>query len=229
MAVTWVVRLADCRHERVLIGFLRGPHPHPFQRRVHLRSPEAHRPADLEIGDQPKLRPGKVMERFTMQHRRWLRSVFGVSSLRSMQIIFLTFFEAGFWAWSAGPGRWGFLAGREILGRRGRAGRAGDKGRDGTGGGTPRVLTDDGFQASAPWWRRRSLASAGGLRRASSGALKRSFISSREAAQKGVRPLLEASRKPGQSWSTMVWMRLAVAVCSRIWERRQRVSSRRSA
>ena len=52
MAVTWVVRLADCRHERVLIGFLRGPHPHPFQRRVHLRSPEAHRPADLEIGDQ---------------------------------------------------------------------------------------------------------------------------------------------------------------------------------
>ena len=74
MAVTLVVRLADCRHERVLIGFLRGPHPHPFQRRVHLRSPEAHRPADLEIGDQPKLRPGKVMERFTMQHRRWLRS-----------------------------------------------------------------------------------------------------------------------------------------------------------
>jgi hypothetical protein len=26
----------------------------------------------------------------------------------------------------------------------------GDKGRDGTGGGTPRLLTDDGIQASAP-------------------------------------------------------------------------------
>ena len=38
--------------------------------------------------------------------------VYGVSSIRSKQTIFLTFFEAGFWAWKAGPGRWGFLAGR---------------------------------------------------------------------------------------------------------------------
>ena len=52
MAVTWVERLADCRHERVLIGFLRGPHPHPLQRRVHLRSPESDGPADLEIRNQ---------------------------------------------------------------------------------------------------------------------------------------------------------------------------------
>ena len=52
MAVTWVVRLADCRHERVLIGFLRGPHPHPFQRRVQLRSPEPHGTADFEIRNQ---------------------------------------------------------------------------------------------------------------------------------------------------------------------------------
>jgi len=52
MAVTWVERLADCRHERVLIGFLRGPHPHPLQRRVQLGSPESHRPADFEIRNQ---------------------------------------------------------------------------------------------------------------------------------------------------------------------------------
>jgi hypothetical protein len=49
----------------------------------------------------------------------------GTSSIRSKQIIFLTFFEAGFWAWFSGPGRWGFLAGREVLGLRGRVGRAG--------------------------------------------------------------------------------------------------------
>ena len=29
-----------------------SPHPHPVQRRVHLGSPEAHRPADFEIRNQ---------------------------------------------------------------------------------------------------------------------------------------------------------------------------------
>ena len=39
-------------------------------------------------------------------------AISGVSSIRVNQELFSTFFEAGFWAWFAGPGRWGFLAGR---------------------------------------------------------------------------------------------------------------------
>jgi hypothetical protein len=43
------------------------------------------------------------------------KDMIGVSSIRSKQGLFLTFFEAGFWAWPAGPGRWGLLA-LEFLG-----------------------------------------------------------------------------------------------------------------
>ena len=70
--------------------------------------------------------------------------------------------------------------------------------------------------ASSGWrmpWRARNKARVRGRRRAISMELKRSFMRAREASQKGVSGLREASRKPGKSWSTKAWMRLEVAVC----------------
>ena len=106
------------------------------------------------------------------------------------------------------------------------------EGGDAMGGGRQRFAGqgDDlrgGFVGMVDAVAAQRLARLAALRRAISGALKRSFISSREASQKGVRPLLESLRKPGKSWSTRAWMRLEAAVCWRTRVRRQRVSSRR--